>query len=83
MEIILAKRKEEASKILKTFAEDPDLQIINGRFGPYISYKKANYRIPKTVAAPAELSYDEVKKLIEAADEAPAKPRRSAAKRKK
>lgn len=83
VEIILAKRKEEATKILKTFREDPDLQIINGRFGPYISYKKANYRIPKTVAAPAELSYDEVKKLIEAADEAPAKPRRSAAKRKK
>jgi DNA topoisomerase-1 len=49
VELIEAKRKAEAERIIQTFAEEPELQILNGRFGPYISYKKSNYNIPKGV----------------------------------
>ena len=46
-----AKKEAEAKKVIKTFDEEPELQILNGRYGPYISYKKENYKIPKTVEA--------------------------------
>jgi len=45
--LIQEKREQEKKRIIKTFVEDPDLQILNGRWGPYISYQKDNYRIPK------------------------------------
>ena len=45
------------------------MQILNGRFGPYISFNKKNYRIPKTVEQPAELTLADCKKLIEEARE--------------
>ena len=50
-ELIKAKKEAEAKKVIKTFNEEPELQILNGRYGPYISYKKENYKIPKTVEA--------------------------------
>lgn len=50
-ELIKAKKEAEAKKVIKTFDEEPELQILNGRYGPYISYKKENYKIPKTVEA--------------------------------
>jgi DNA topoisomerase-1 len=46
-QLILDKREAEAKKVLKTFAEEPDMQVLNGRYGVYISYKKQNYKIPK------------------------------------
>ncbi|MBQ8055994.1 MAG: hypothetical protein IJ270_04170, partial [Paludibacteraceae bacterium] len=52
-----------SQKIIKTFTEEADLQILNGRFGPYISYNKSNYKIPKT-AVPENLSYEDVKNII-------------------
>jgi len=45
--LIKDKREQDQKKIIKTFPEDPDLQILNGRWGPYISYQKDNFRIPK------------------------------------
>jgi DNA topoisomerase-1 len=45
--LIREKREQEKKRIIKTFTEDPDLHILNGRWGPYISYRKENYRIPK------------------------------------
>ena len=45
--LIREKREQEKKRIIKTFSEDPELQILNGRWGPYISYRKENYRIPK------------------------------------
>ncbi len=45
--LIREKREQEKKRIIKTFSEDPELQILNGRWGPYISYRKDNYRIPK------------------------------------
>ncbi|MCS7003964.1 MAG: type I DNA topoisomerase [Cytophagales bacterium] len=63
--IIHSKREADANKILKTFCEDKDLQILNGRWGPYISYKKENYKIPKDKNA-LELTYGECISIIEA-----------------
>lgn len=64
-ELILAKREAESKKMVKSFPEEPELQILNGRFGVYISYKKANYKIPKTVEDPAALTLEECMKIIE------------------
>ncbi|MBO4722830.1 MAG: type I DNA topoisomerase [Muribaculaceae bacterium] len=46
-ELIKEKRVTEAKKVLMTFDEEPELQVMNGRFGAYIVYKKVNYKIPK------------------------------------
>lgn len=46
IELIKEKRERDKNKIIKTF-KDKDLQILKGRYGPYINYKKSNYRIPK------------------------------------
>ncbi len=47
VELIKAQRQAEAKKVLKTFDEEPDLKVMDGRFGPYIVYKKQNVKIPK------------------------------------
>lgn len=57
------KQEAEAKKVIKTFAENPDLQILNGRYGPYIAYQK-NYKIPENVE-PADLNLDACFKVIE------------------
>ena len=85
IELIESKRKEDKEKVVKTFDQDPDLKIQNGRYGIYISYKKSNYKIPKSVANPADLSFDECMKIIEADAERPKKTvtRRTSARSKK
>lgn len=75
--LIKAKREADSNKVVKTFAEEPELSVLNGRYGVYISYKKSNYKIPKTVADPAALTLDEIKAIIEAQDAAPKKSRRT------
>ena len=45
--LIKSQRENEAKKVLKTFDEEPDLMVLNGRYGPYIVYKKQNVKIPK------------------------------------
>ena len=72
--LIAEKKEKEANKFIKSFPEDDKLHILNGRFGAYISYNKANYKIPKG-AVPAELGFEEVMKIIR---EAPAKTARTA-----
>ena len=64
IELILEKREADNNKIIKTFANDEELQILNGRYGPYIAYKKKNYKIPKK-QVPEELSYEDCLSLIE------------------
>ena len=85
VQLIVAKREAETKKVVKTFTEDADMQILNGRYGIYIAYKKSNYKIPKTVKEPANLTFEECKEIIEAQDSAPKKTtaRRKTAVRKK
>ncbi len=83
IELIKDKRDSEAKKNIKSFDEEPDLTILNGRYGPYIVYKKSNYKIPKTVSDPAALSLEECMELIKAQDAAPKKTRRSTTRRTK
>jgi len=70
IEIIAEKRKKEAERIIRVFEEDPDVQVLNGRYGPYISIGKNNYRIPKGTD-PAGLSLEECRKIAAAAGDAP------------
>lgn len=63
IEIIEAKRKVEAEKLIKSFAEEPELEILNGRYGPYISYQKKNYKIPKDVV-PQDLNLETCLNII-------------------
>ncbi|MFR3187048.1 MAG: type I DNA topoisomerase [Phocaeicola sp.] len=63
-ELIQAKRDADAKKLIREFAEEPELKVLNGRFGPYISYKKSNYKIPKDVEA-QDLDVEACMKLIE------------------
>ncbi len=69
VELILAKREADANKFIKTFDEDPEMQVLNGRFGPYIKAGKKNVKIPKD-KVPEELTYAECKEL---ADKTPEK----------
>lgn len=64
IEIIKAKIEAEAKKHIKSFTEEPDLNILNGRFGPYISYKGNNYKIPKKMV-PEDLDIAACMKIIE------------------
>ena len=72
IKLIEEKEKKDREKIIKTFEEEPDLQVLNGRYGPYIAYQKKNYRIPKT-QKPEELTLEMCIKLIEDSSKAPAK----------
>ena len=80
--LIQAKKEEEANRLIKDFPEMPGLEVLNGRFGPYIAYKKegarkaVNYKIPKGIE-PASLSLEEVKEIMEKQDAAPAKKPRA------
>ena len=65
IEIIEEKRKTEREKVIKTFAEDTGLQVLNGRWGPYIRHGDQNYKIPRG-QNPAELSYEECLNIMAA-----------------
>jgi len=75
--LIKEKLERDANKQIKSFSEDENLRILNGRFGPYISYNKANYKIPKG-KIPAELSFEEAMQIIK---DAPEKPEKGKAKK--
>ncbi|WP_298649659.1 type I DNA topoisomerase [uncultured Proteiniphilum sp.] len=61
--LIEAKEQKDREKIITSFEEEPDLQILNGRFGPYIACKKSNYKIPKG-QKPEELSLEDCRRII-------------------
>ena len=70
--LIEGKRVKDEQRFIKKFEEDPEMEILKGSFGPYISYQKANYRIPKTVTDPTVLTLEDCKKIIAEAGEKPA-----------
>ena len=64
--LIQDKRREESQKHMKFFLEDPKLEVMNGRYGPYLVYDGKNYRLPKAMHERAkELTYDECMKVIQ------------------
>ncbi len=64
--LINEKRQQETQKHLKKFIENDDLEVLNGRYGPYIAFEGKNYRLPKTLhAKAADLTYDECMAVIE------------------
>lgn len=64
IEIIEAKRLADAQKVIARFDVDPEIQVLNGRFGPYITRGKDNFKIPKGTD-PHGLSLDDCLKIIE------------------
>ncbi len=65
IEIIEAKRKRDSERLIKAFDENPDVKILNGRWGPYIEFEKLNVKIPKD-KDPLKLTFSEVKALADA-----------------
>lgn len=63
IELINEKRNAEQNKVIKEYKEEPDLKVLNGRWGPYIHQNKENYKIPKGYE-PALLSYEDCRKII-------------------
>ena len=65
IELINEKRQQETKKHLKFFMEDPKLEILNGRYGPYLTYDGKNYRLPKSMHEKvADLTYEDCMKII-------------------
>ena len=67
-QLILEKRAKEAERHIKKFDEEPELEILNGRYGPYIAYKGNNYKIPKDIV-PQDLSLKSCLELVKIQDE--------------
>ncbi len=75
--LIEQKEKEEQERHLKQFAEEPELEVLNGRYGPYICYKGTNYRLPKNLHETArELTLEQCMDIINNAPAPSEKPAR-------
>ena len=61
--LIEAKEKKDREKIIRTYEEEPGLQVLNGRYGPYITFNKSNYKIPKKLK-PEELTLEDCRAII-------------------
>ena len=64
VKMINFKRESVINKVIKSFEDNPDLQILNGQYGPYISYQKKNYKIPENVE-PKDMNLEACFKVIE------------------
>ena len=73
VELIEEKRKKEKERVIRIFEEDPDVQVLNGRYGPYIAIGKSNYRIPKSTD-PASLTLEQCREIAAKSDAAPKTP---------
>ena len=70
IELIIKKREQEKERHIKTFAEDAKLEVLNGRYGPYIAYDGKNYRMPKDKHEhAAELPFEECMDIVNNAPE--------------
>jgi DNA topoisomerase I len=63
IELIRNKEEKMSKAVISTFTEEPQLKILSGRWGPYIVFKKENFKIPKTVKA-EQLSFEDCMKII-------------------
>ena len=74
IEIIVSKRKQEEQRHIKTFEEDAKMEVLNGRYGPYLAYDGKNYRLPKAMhEKAAELTYSQCMEIVNNAPEPKAK----------
>lgn len=64
VELIEAKREKDSKALIRTFDEEPELRVLNGRWGPYLSYKKKNFKLPKGTKA-EELTLDDCLKIVQ------------------
>jgi len=68
--VIEERRHAEADRHIKLFDEEPELEIVKGRFGPYIIYKEQNYRMPKAMQErAADLTLAECMEVVKEQDE--------------
>ena len=68
--LIQKKRLQDAQRHLKTFSEDAKMEVMNGRYGPYIAYDGKNYRMPKALhEKAAELTYEQCMDIVKNAPE--------------
>ena len=82
IELVQMKREADAKSLLKTFDEEPGLEVKMGRWGPYIAYKKKNYKIPaKEAENAANLSLEDCKRIMEEDSKKPVRKRKTAAKK--
>ena len=66
--LIEKKRQQEEQRHIKVFDEDPAMEVLNGRYGPYIAYNGKNYRLPKNMhERAAELTFEECSEIVKAA----------------
>lgn len=77
IELLQKKQEAEAQKHIKKFDEEPELEILNGRYGPYIAYKGSNYKIPKDIV-PQDLNLEACMGIIKLqSDKETGKPKRA------
>lgn len=81
--LIDEKRAADARKVVKEFDNEPELKILNGRYGVYIAYKGENYKLPKTVTEPASLTADEALAIVASQDSKPKRTRAASTRAKK
>ena len=67
--LIEEKRDEDRKRVIHTFAEDPELQLLNGRYGPYLSKGGKNYKLPRSKNTD-QLSYEDCLAIMQEADAA-------------
>lgn len=82
IEIIEAKREADRNKIINVFGENEEIQVLNGRYGPYIAFEKKNYKIPKGTD-PATLTEEQCRELIASQADTVGKRKRPAARGRK
>ena len=69
IELINEKRSQDEQRHLQKFDEDPKMEVMNGRYGPYICYDGKNYRMPKALHQKAgQLTYEQCLQVVNAAD---------------
>lgn len=85
IELIEAKRTEDANRVLRTFDQEPEMQILRGRFGPYIAYKGSNYKLPRgtTPETAAEMTLEQALEVVNTPAAEPKRTTRRATTRKK
>lgn len=77
IQLIGEKREQEQKRHIKAFDEDAKLEVLNGRYGPYIAYDGKNYRMPKALhEKAAELSYAECMEIVNNAPEPKSRKRK-------